>query len=110
MKDDEEKKGDDANGDEQDKQKDKEPKMKEAKVFDRWVKVPPKSRLKNIRKFILEDLGVQDICTARIYSCTKPIKQDEDKNEKSNEDDQDDKKDDEKPVEDAQEAKDPQLN
>ena len=36
------------------------------------VKVLPKTKLKGIRKAILEELGVQDICTARLYSMTKP--------------------------------------
>jgi len=28
----------------------------------------PKTKLKGIRKAILEELGVQDICTARIFA------------------------------------------
>jgi len=32
------------------------------------IKVMPKTKLKGIRKAVLEELGVQDICTARLYS------------------------------------------
>merc|ERR1712060_454822 len=39
----------------------------EEKVFDKVIKVMPKIKLKGIRKAILEELGVQDICTARLY-------------------------------------------
>ena len=39
----------------------------EEKAFDRVVKVMPKTKLKGIRKAILEELGVQDMCTARIF-------------------------------------------
>ena len=77
-------------------------KEKEEKVFDRSVKVPPKTRLKNIRRAILENLGVQDICTARIYSCTRPAKIEEEP-KKDDEDNEDKEKEDEKP-EDAPDA------
>lgn len=40
----------------------------EEKVYDRVIKVMPKVKLRGIRKAILEELGVEDICTARIYS------------------------------------------
>ena len=39
----------------------------EEKIFDRVIKVKPKTKLKGIRRQILEELGVQDICTARIF-------------------------------------------
>ena len=68
------------------------PKVKEEKVFDRSVRVPPKTRLKNIRRFILENLGVQDICTARIYSCTRPAKVEDEKKEDSEEENKEAKK------------------
>lgn len=104
-KDDEEMKEDDNNGAQEDADKEEKPKEKEEKVFDRWIKVPPKTRLKNIRKAILENLGVQDICTARVYSCTRPLKTDEDKKEASDKEDPEAENDDEKPPEDAQEVK-----
>ena len=42
----------------------------EEKVFDHQVKIPPKTKLKGVRKAILEELGVQDMCTARLYYFT----------------------------------------
>ena len=40
----------------------------EEKLFIRLIKVLPKTKLKGVRKAILEELGVQDMCTARLYS------------------------------------------
>jgi len=40
----------------------------EEKIFDRIVKINPKTKLKGIRKAILEELGCEDMCTARLYS------------------------------------------
>ena len=40
----------------------------EEKIFDRVVKVQQKTKLKGIRRSILEELGVQDMCTARLYA------------------------------------------
>ena len=45
-------------------------KPKLEKVFDRSIKVGTKTRLKEIRKTILEQIGVEDICTARIFKIT----------------------------------------
>ena len=39
----------------------------EEKIFDRVVKVQQKTKLKGIRKAILEELGVQDMCRARLF-------------------------------------------
>lgn len=39
----------------------------EEKIFDRVIKVKPKEKLKGIRRTILEELGCQDSCTARLY-------------------------------------------
>jgi len=57
----------------------------EEKTFDRVVKVIPKTKLKGLRKAILEEVGVQEMCTARIYSVkgatysfSKPANQDGD--------------------------------
>lgn len=36
-------------------------------MFDRTIKVGAKKRLRDIRKAILEQLGVDGVCTARIY-------------------------------------------
>ena len=56
----------------------------EEKVFDRQIKVGLKTRLRAIRKTILEQIGVEDICTARLFkvSDTKrpaPLEEDKEK-------------------------------
>jgi len=68
--------------------------------------VAPKTRLKGIRRAILEQLGVQDICTARIFSCTKPAKKPEDEEGQMNAGDElekepEEEKAEEDPVDDA---------
>ena len=42
------------------------------KIFDKSVKVPPKTKLKGVRKAILEELGLHELCTARLYAAEKP--------------------------------------
>ena len=46
----------------------------EEKVFDRQIKVGLKTRLRAIRKTILEQIGVEDICTARLFKVPDTIR------------------------------------
>lgn len=78
------------------KQTSQKPGAAEEKSYDRTVKVQPKMKLKGIRKAILEELGVQDICTARLFSIDKlkaadapKSGDDEKKDDEENEEDQD---------------------
>jgi|Transcript_3996 hypothetical protein len=59
------------------------------------IKVKPKSKLKGIRKQLLEELGVQDICTARIYSVKSALDEpveEEHKDEAQEKEDQENEK------------------
>lgn len=44
------------------------PNLPEEKIFDRVIKVTPKTKLKGLRKAVLEELGMQDMCAASLFA------------------------------------------